>query len=80
MLLGAGQGGLTVAARLKQLGVKTLIVDRNKRIGDNWRNRYHQLVLHDPVWYDHMPYLPFPENWPVSNRKTSEQPKRTLLT
>jgi cation diffusion facilitator CzcD-associated flavoprotein CzcO len=45
--LGAGQGGLTLAARLKQLGVASLLVDRNKRIGDNWRNRYHQLVLHE---------------------------------
>jgi len=49
-ILGAGQGGLTVAARLKQLAVETLIIDRNPRIGDNWRNRYHQLVLHDSVW------------------------------
>ena len=47
---GAGQGGLTVAARLKQLGLETLITDRNPRIGDNWRNTYHQLVLHDSVW------------------------------
>ncbi len=47
---GAGQGGLTVAARLKQLGLETLIIDRNPRIGDSWRNRYHQLVLHDSVW------------------------------
>lgn len=48
---GAGQGGLTTAARLKQLGVETLLVEKNSRIGDNWRNRYHQLVLHDTVWY-----------------------------
>ncbi|MDT7742783.1 MAG: putative flavoprotein involved in transport, partial [Actinomycetota bacterium] len=20
---------------------------------------------HDPVWYDHLPYMPFPDNWPV---------------
>ena len=69
LILGAGQGGLTVAARLKQLGVESLIVDRNQRIGDNWRNRYHQLVLHDPVWYDHLPYIPFPEHWPVFTPK-----------
>ena len=56
LILGAGQGGLTSAARLHQLGVPTLIIDRNERVGDNWRNRYHQLVLHDPVWYDHLPY------------------------
>ncbi|KAF7917780.1 hypothetical protein BELL_0204g00010 [Botrytis elliptica] len=69
LILGAGQGGLTVAARLKMLGVTSLIVDREERIGDNWRTRYHQLVLHDPVWFDHLPYLPFPENWPVFTPK-----------
>jgi cation diffusion facilitator CzcD-associated flavoprotein CzcO len=69
IILGAGQGGLTSAARLKMLGVDALIVDRNERIGDNWRMRYHQLVLHDPVWYDHMPYLSFPPHWPVFTPK-----------
>ena len=49
-LIGAGQGGLTLAARLKQLRVKTLVIDRNRRVGDNWRKRYRQLVLHDSVW------------------------------
>jgi len=51
------------------LGVSALIIDSNGSIGDNWRKRYHQLVLHDPVWYDHMPYLPFPEFWPVFTPK-----------
>ncbi|KAL8816309.1 MAG: hypothetical protein Q9223_004658 [Gallowayella weberi] len=69
LIIGAGQGGLTIAARLKQLGVATLIIDRNQRVGDNWRNRYHQLVLHDSVWYDHMPYLNFPPNWPIFTPK-----------
>ncbi|KAK0103525.1 hypothetical protein ONS95_005546 [Cadophora gregata] len=69
LILGAGQGGLTPAARLKVLGIPTLIIDRNPRIGDNWRNRYHQLVLHDPVWYDHMPYINFPPHWPIFTPK-----------
>jgi cation diffusion facilitator CzcD-associated flavoprotein CzcO len=51
------------------LGISTLAIDRNKNVGDNWRNRYHQLVLHDPVWYDHMPYIPFPASWPVFTPK-----------
>ncbi|CCC12728.1 hypothetical protein SMACR_05687 [Sordaria macrospora] len=69
LILGCGQGGLTAAARLKMLNVSSLIIDRNPRIGDNWRNRYHQLVLHDPVWYDHLPYLPFPDTWPIFTPK-----------
>ncbi|KAL9004760.1 MAG: hypothetical protein Q9188_002444 [Gyalolechia gomerana] len=69
LIIGAGQGGLTSAARLHQLEVPTLIIDKNPRVGDNWRNRYHQLVLHDPVWYDHLPYVPFPSHWPVFTPK-----------
>jgi cation diffusion facilitator CzcD-associated flavoprotein CzcO len=69
LILGAGQGGLTSAARLKMLNVSSLIIDMNERVGDNWRKRYHQLVLHDPVWYDHMPYVPFPPNWPIFTPK-----------
>lgn len=65
LIIGGGQGGIALAARLKSLGVPALIVERNARAGDSWRNRYRSLVLHDPVWYDHLPYLPFPPNWPV---------------
>ncbi|KAJ5480678.1 hypothetical protein N7539_006572 [Penicillium diatomitis] len=69
LIIGAGQGGLTAAARLKMLGVDALIIDQEERVGDNWRRRYHQLVLHDPVWYDHLPYMSFPANWPVFTPK-----------
>lgn len=69
MNLGAGQAGLTAHARLKMLNVPTLIVDANDSVGDNWRKRYHQLVLHDPIWYDHLPYLPFPDWWPIFTPK-----------
>lgn len=69
MYIGAGQAGLTAAARLKMLGVGAIAIDQNDRVGDNWRKRYHQLVLHDPVWYDHMPYLKFPPQWPIFTPK-----------
>jgi putative flavoprotein involved in K+ transport len=65
LIIGGGQGGIALGARLKRLGVPTIIVEKNARAGDSWRNRYRSLVLHDPVWYDHLPYLPFPEHWPV---------------
>ncbi|KAL5361503.1 hypothetical protein BJX96DRAFT_165946 [Aspergillus floccosus] len=69
LIIGAGQGGLTAAARLKMLGVDSLIIDKNESVGDNWRLRYRQLVLHDPVWYDHMPYVKFPAHWPIFTSK-----------
>lgn len=69
VIIGGGQGGIMLGARLRKLGVPTIIVERNKRAGDSWRNRYRSLVLHDPVWYDHLPYLPFPDDWPVFTPK-----------
>jgi len=69
VIIGGGQGGIGLGARLKRLGVPTIIVEKNARAGDSWRNRYRSLCLHDPVWYDHMPYLPFPDHWPVFSPK-----------
>ena len=69
VIIGGGQGGVALGARLKRLGVPTVILEKNKRAGDSWRNRYRTLVLHDPVWYDHLPYIPFPDHWPVFTPK-----------
>ena len=69
LIVGGGQGGIALGARLRQLGVPTIIVERNERPGDSWRKRYSSLCLHDPVWYDHLPYIKFPENWPVFSPK-----------
>jgi cation diffusion facilitator CzcD-associated flavoprotein CzcO len=40
---------ITVAARLKAIDVQSLIIERTKRVGDQWRNRYDFLNLHDPL-------------------------------
>lgn len=65
VVIGGGQGGIALGARLRQLGVDHVVVDRYARPGDQWRGRYKSLCLHDPVWYDHLPYLDFPRTWPV---------------
>jgi pyridine nucleotide-disulfide oxidoreductase len=65
LVIGGGQSGLMIAARLKHLQIDTLIVDREERIGDNWRRRYHALTLHNQVQVNHLPYMPFPPNWPT---------------
>lgn len=69
LIVGGGQAGLALGARLKRLKVPTLIIDTHERMGDAWRKRYASLCLHDPVWMDHMPYLPFPDHWPVFTPK-----------
>ncbi|MGA2828600.1 MAG: NAD(P)/FAD-dependent oxidoreductase [Streptosporangiaceae bacterium] len=69
LIVGGGQAGIGLAARLRQLSVPTIVIDKRSRPGDQWRSRYKSLCLHDPVWYDHMPYLKFPDNWPVFSPK-----------
>ncbi|MFG1933253.1 flavin-containing monooxygenase [Mycobacterium sp. NPDC048908] len=69
VVVGGGQGGIALGARLRQLRVPALVLDKHERPGDQWRKRYKSLCLHDPVWYDHLPYLPFPPNWPVFSPK-----------
>jgi hypothetical protein len=64
LVIGGGHSGLSIAARLTQLQVDTLIVDREERIGDNWRKRYHALTLHNQIQVNHLPYMLFPPNWP----------------
>ncbi|HEY6511091.1 MAG TPA: NAD(P)/FAD-dependent oxidoreductase [Burkholderiaceae bacterium] len=69
VVIGGGQAGIILGARLKKLGVPAIVVEKNARPGDSWRNRYKSLCLHDPVWYDHLPYMPFPDDWPVFSPK-----------
>ena len=65
LVVGGGHAGVTAAARLWQLGVDTLVIDKEERVGDNWRLRYHGLKLHNQVHSNHLPYIPFPASWPL---------------
>ncbi|HUC17738.1 MAG TPA: NAD(P)/FAD-dependent oxidoreductase [Acetobacteraceae bacterium] len=69
VIIGAGHSGLSLGARLKQLNVPTLIIDKSARPSDTWRNRHESLSLHSPVWFDQMPYFPYPETWPLHASK-----------
>ncbi len=69
VVIGGGQAGIILGARLRKLDIPAIIIEKNPRAGDSWRNRYRALCLHDPVWYDHLPYLPFPDDWPVFSPK-----------
>ncbi len=64
LVIGGGQAGLAIAARLRQLEVDTLVVEKQERIGDNWRKRYHSLALHNQIHVNHLPYMPYPPSWP----------------
>ena len=64
VIVGGGHAGISAAVELRQLGLDVLIVDTMKRIGDNWRLRYHSLKLHNVTAVNHLPYMPFPKTFP----------------
>jgi hypothetical protein len=64
LVIGGAQAGLSIAARLNQVGVDTLVVEKWPRIGDSWRKRYHSLALHNSIHLNHLPYMEFPPTWP----------------
>lgn len=64
LIVGAGQAGLSLAARLARIGVDAIVVERNARVGQNWRERYDALTLHNAVTMINLPYMEFPKSWP----------------
>ncbi|KAL4861238.1 hypothetical protein BDV12DRAFT_208250 [Aspergillus spectabilis] len=65
LIIGGGQNGLAMAARLKRLGMENLIIERSDAIGDIWKKRYDYLSLHFPHWPDALPYFKYPQHWPT---------------
>src|SRR6478735_1718526 len=64
IVIGAGQAGLSTAYHLKKQGRHCVVLDRNQRIGDGWRQQWDSLKLYSPAKYDGLPGMPFPgEPW-----------------
>jgi putative flavoprotein involved in K+ transport len=55
VIIGASQAGLAMGYYLKRAGISYLILGKEQRIGDVWRNRYDSLVLFTPRWFSHLP-------------------------
>ena len=64
LIVGGGHAGISAAVELRRIGLDALIVDKEKRVGDNWRLRYRGLKLHNKTPVNHLRYLPFPKNFP----------------
>lgn len=60
VIIGAGQAGLAVAYHLAQGGVRFVVLEANKRVGDNWRKRWDSLRLFTAARYDGIAGMPFP--------------------
>lgn len=64
IIIGGGHSALALGAHLRQMDVDALILEKNPRVGDNWRNRYHSLTLHNEVSTNTLPFMPYPATWP----------------
>ncbi|MFC4782860.1 flavin-containing monooxygenase [Nocardioides sp. MAHUQ-72] len=60
VVIGAGQAGLATAYQLQKRGRTCVVLDRNRRIGDNWRQQWDSLRLYSPAKFDGLPGMPFP--------------------
>ena len=63
VVIGAGPGGLAVAASLREAGVDALVVDRADAVGSSWRRHYDRLHLHTPRRWSALPGLPIPRRY-----------------
>jgi cation diffusion facilitator CzcD-associated flavoprotein CzcO len=64
LIVGGGHAGISAAVELKRIGCEVLVIDRQERVGDNWRHRYRGLKLHNKTPVNHLRYLPFPVTFP----------------
>ncbi|OKL64381.1 hypothetical protein UA08_01104 [Talaromyces atroroseus] len=65
LVIGAGHSGLALAAHLKHLGLRYLVVEQESQPGSAWRARYKTLKSHTPKYSDHYPFLQYPSDWPT---------------
>lgn len=64
VIIGAGQGGLSVGYHLARLGRPTVILEAHPRVGDSWRKRWDSLRLFTPARFSSLPGMPFPmDSW-----------------
>ncbi|RDW68723.1 uncharacterized protein DSM5745_08483 [Aspergillus mulundensis] len=58
-IIGGGNAAAALSARLKALGVESVMAERNAHAGDNWARRYDCLHFHLPTALCDMPYMPY---------------------
>ena len=61
-VVGAGPGGLAVAAELGRAGIPALVLDGASAVGSSWRGHYDRLHLHTVRWLSGLPGLPIPRS------------------
>jgi cation diffusion facilitator CzcD-associated flavoprotein CzcO len=65
VVVGAGQGGISTALALKDVGVRPLVLDHADRLAAAWRDRYDRLRLNSCRWFSHLPDRRYPKGTPL---------------
>ena len=62
-VIGAGPGGLAVAAALRRRGVEAIVLERSDAVGASWRSHYDRLRLHTTRRWSALPGMPIPRRY-----------------
>ncbi|MDX2392445.1 MULTISPECIES: NAD(P)/FAD-dependent oxidoreductase [unclassified Streptomyces] len=62
-VIGAGPGGLAVAAALRARGVRAVVVEKSDAVGASWRGHYERLRLHTTRRLSALPGLAVPRRF-----------------
>ncbi|MGW5676087.1 flavin-containing monooxygenase [Streptomyces sp. NPDC003860] len=62
-VIGAGPAGLSVAAALRERGVRAVVLERSGAVGASWRGHYDRLRLHTTRRLSALPGLPMPRSF-----------------
>lgn len=65
LIIGAGPAGLAVAGRLRKKNLAFVLLEKSDKIAFSWHNHYDRLLLHTVKQLSHLPYLPFPKDYPT---------------
>ncbi|MCY0936096.1 flavin-containing monooxygenase [Streptomyces sp. H34-S4] len=62
-VIGAGPGGLAVAAALRARGIRVVVVEKSESVGASWRRHYDRLHLHTTRRLSSLPGLAMPRRF-----------------
>ncbi|MGW2558262.1 flavin-containing monooxygenase [Streptomyces sp. NPDC001514] len=62
-VIGAGPGGLAVAAALRERGLRAVVLEKSESVGASWRGHYDRLHLHTTRRLSGLPGLAIPRKF-----------------
>jgi hypothetical protein len=65
VIIGAGPAGISAALSLRDLGTRSLVVERGGEVAAAWRGRYDRLKLNTGRQFSHLPARRYPKGTPV---------------